>query len=99
MRVSFVNFQTGSFEVGSEGTTPHLVWVEHLQLVSQSIVEIQVLLDFEIFCSRYPFHIFHRSLDPSLSPKKCQNLFFGEDLSFLPHVLSTVGAVHSVTLH
>ena len=70
-------FKHASYEVGSEGTTPHLVWVEHLRIfLSQSIDQIQALFDFENFLWGYPFLIFHRSLDPSLSPQKCKDQFF-----------------------
>ena len=52
-------------EVGSEGTTPHLVGVELLR----SIPKIQALFDFEKYFFGYQFHTCHRYLDLNMRSK------------------------------
>ena len=80
-------FKLAVFEVGSEGTTPHLVGVEHLQIArSQSIAELQALFDFEKYFSKFPFHILHRSLDLNLSSKERPKTIFFEVISISCHM-------------
>ena len=57
-------------EVGSEGTTPHLVGVELLRIcLWETTAKIQALYDFEKYFFGYPFHTFHRYLDLNMRSK------------------------------
>ena len=75
------------FEVGSIGITPHLVGVEHLQIVlSQSIAEVQALLVFDFFFFWISIPYVPQVTRSEFEPQKMPESIFWKLSLLLPHV-------------
>ena len=75
-------------EVGSEGTTPHLVGVEPLRMcLCETTAKIQALYDYE----KYSIPSIPQVPQPNFEVQKMPETIFLKLFHFLPHVLVFVG--------